>query len=405
MKSRDVGDFVFQFPVPSQFPRVKVGRNDSCPCGSGKKFKKCCLNEAPRPITVVPQDLVEETQRHLRMHQTRLRNHADRHGHVREAIHTTFQGRKFVAVGSTLHYSRPERPWRTFHDFLMEYVARSLGREWATAQQARNQGERHPVFEMFEGWWAFQRQHENDPDVDGVVHAPWTGSVASLATLAYDLFTVGDNAQLQERLLVRLRHPDQYQGARYELFVIAACVRAGFSVEYEDENDRSRKHPELVATHKATGLQVAIEAKSRHRPGVLGFKAPAAAPKDGHRARIRSLLFDALKKKPGRPYVIFVDVNLPGPAGNEDCRRWVREVGQETLPSIPLELLRTANVVLCTNVTFHRTPATIPESQTIFTSHVCLNPMFFVDRAILDALAEAVRLFGNVPQVFPASSH
>jgi hypothetical protein len=30
--------------------RVKTGRNDPCPCGSGKKFKKCCLNkpEAPR---------------------------------------------------------------------------------------------------------------------------------------------------------------------------------------------------------------------------------------------------------------------------------------------------------------------------------------------------------------------
>jgi uncharacterized protein YecA (UPF0149 family) len=23
--------------------RVKVGRNDPCPCGSGRKFKKCCL--------------------------------------------------------------------------------------------------------------------------------------------------------------------------------------------------------------------------------------------------------------------------------------------------------------------------------------------------------------------------
>lgn len=23
--------------------RPKVGRNESCPCGSGKKFKKCCL--------------------------------------------------------------------------------------------------------------------------------------------------------------------------------------------------------------------------------------------------------------------------------------------------------------------------------------------------------------------------
>ena len=26
----------------------KVGRNDPCPCGSGKKFKKCCAaNDAP----------------------------------------------------------------------------------------------------------------------------------------------------------------------------------------------------------------------------------------------------------------------------------------------------------------------------------------------------------------------
>lgn len=22
----------------------KLGRNDLCPCGSGKRFKKCCLN-------------------------------------------------------------------------------------------------------------------------------------------------------------------------------------------------------------------------------------------------------------------------------------------------------------------------------------------------------------------------
>ena len=24
----------------------KIGRNESCPCGSGKKYKKCCLAEA-----------------------------------------------------------------------------------------------------------------------------------------------------------------------------------------------------------------------------------------------------------------------------------------------------------------------------------------------------------------------
>jgi uncharacterized protein YecA (UPF0149 family) len=30
-------------PTPVQAKDRKVGRNDSCPCGSGKKFKKCCL--------------------------------------------------------------------------------------------------------------------------------------------------------------------------------------------------------------------------------------------------------------------------------------------------------------------------------------------------------------------------
>ena len=27
---------------PSALNTPKVGRNDSCPCGSGKKYKKCC---------------------------------------------------------------------------------------------------------------------------------------------------------------------------------------------------------------------------------------------------------------------------------------------------------------------------------------------------------------------------
>ena len=30
-------------PVVRPAGAVKIGRNDPCPCGSGKKFKKCCL--------------------------------------------------------------------------------------------------------------------------------------------------------------------------------------------------------------------------------------------------------------------------------------------------------------------------------------------------------------------------
>ena len=33
--------------APRSAPSVKVGRNSPCPCGSGKKFKKCCLDKRP----------------------------------------------------------------------------------------------------------------------------------------------------------------------------------------------------------------------------------------------------------------------------------------------------------------------------------------------------------------------
>jgi hypothetical protein len=29
-------------PAKKTIPEVKIGRNDPCPCGSGKKYKKCC---------------------------------------------------------------------------------------------------------------------------------------------------------------------------------------------------------------------------------------------------------------------------------------------------------------------------------------------------------------------------
>ena len=34
----------YQNRKPSVREYKKIGRNDLCPCGSGKKYKKCCLN-------------------------------------------------------------------------------------------------------------------------------------------------------------------------------------------------------------------------------------------------------------------------------------------------------------------------------------------------------------------------
>jgi|GEM_PF-6695830 len=33
-------------PRVTEIRQVKVGRNAECPCGSGLKFKKCCLSKA-----------------------------------------------------------------------------------------------------------------------------------------------------------------------------------------------------------------------------------------------------------------------------------------------------------------------------------------------------------------------
>ena len=37
----ELDDYEVQLPITN--PLRGVGRNDPCPCGSGKKFKKCCL--------------------------------------------------------------------------------------------------------------------------------------------------------------------------------------------------------------------------------------------------------------------------------------------------------------------------------------------------------------------------
>jgi preprotein translocase subunit SecA len=35
-----------QAPETYRRPEPKIGRNDACPCGSGKKYKQCCLNKS-----------------------------------------------------------------------------------------------------------------------------------------------------------------------------------------------------------------------------------------------------------------------------------------------------------------------------------------------------------------------
>jgi SWIM/SEC-C metal-binding protein len=48
-KPEDLSD-IERAALAREPPRAvaKVGRNDLCPCGSGRKFKRCCVDQPPR---------------------------------------------------------------------------------------------------------------------------------------------------------------------------------------------------------------------------------------------------------------------------------------------------------------------------------------------------------------------
>jgi len=45
-KSEDISDVTKLLALPEpEIKEITPGRNEPCPCGSGLKFKKCCLNQ------------------------------------------------------------------------------------------------------------------------------------------------------------------------------------------------------------------------------------------------------------------------------------------------------------------------------------------------------------------------
>ncbi len=281
---------------------MKIGRNDPCPCGSGKKYKKCCyLKQQPPKIQNIPPEVIKKSQE-IRAYENQRRQ---QYGDVRQIIHTKFKDHDFIAVGSELHYSKK---WKTFPDFLLSYMPKRLGGDWGNAEIKKPFDQRHQIMKWYDAMCRFQQKQTLDSD--GIYKAVPNGAMSAYTLLAYDLYVLKDNLFLQDDIIRRLKISDQFQGARHELFATATCIRAGYSIEFEDEKDGTKKHTEFIATHKHTGQKIAVEAKSKHRPGVLGFPGDKESEQT-IKLGVTSLINDAIAKNPKIPLVIFVDTNLP----------------------------------------------------------------------------------------------
>jgi hypothetical protein len=64
----------------------------------------------------------------------------------------------------------------------------------------------------------FQARNEK-PDADGLFSGEPDGPSLALLALAYELYILESDLLVQEKLIRRLLHRDQFQGARYEITV------------------------------------------------------------------------------------------------------------------------------------------------------------------------------------------
>ncbi|MFA7256207.1 MAG: hypothetical protein WC047_01345 [Kiritimatiellales bacterium] len=210
----------------------------------------------------------------------------------RPIISEFFQGWRFVAVGSRLFYSQS---WKTFHDFLFDYIKEVLGTRWGDRELQKPFNERHPILQWYELAVKYMNSFIKER---GVVHsAAMTGATEGYLGLAYNLYLLSHNETIQEALLTRLRKNDKFQGAHYEIIVAAMFIKAGFDIEFENESDPTETHCEFSATHRDTGKKFSVEAKSR---------APGKGNVDAG-----NQLYEALKKDAKFERVIFIDINVP----------------------------------------------------------------------------------------------
>jgi hypothetical protein len=300
----------------------KIGRNEQCPCGSGIKYKRCHGCDAS--VALMTDKAIARSEAHRIQRQRQQ-------GLGKPIISAEFGGQRLVAVKNRLLHSKR---WLTFQDFLFDYIGAALGSSWGNEELKRPPDARHPVVTWYVKACDYRKTLKKE--TNKVHTAPMTGAIAAFLHLAYDLYALDHNAELQQKLIARLRNHDQFNGARYEVFVAAKFVRAGFDIAFENEDDRNTRHCEFVATYRATGKRFSVEAKRR----------------EGRRPRIGSLFNDAISKHADHERVIFIDMNMRDEAKDSSLPRFLNDARQRirAFEGQPLKgLARPASYVFLTN--------------------------------------------------------
>ncbi len=321
-------------------------------------------------------------------------------GNIKPIISAEGNGIRFVAVGNTTGYRLKSS--ETFPDFLLWYIWEVFDSDWIKQQKFQAPENLHTLIKWFRSFRkSYRSQSEGKTDI--IIDYHFNGAAKALVSLAYDLFTVENNLYLPPILLHRLRNAQQFQGARYELFCICALLRGGFSVEFEDETDGTTSHPELIATHLSTGTKIAVEAKSKHRKGILGMPGERVPDEKLRFGNVRKLLNDAVSKNVNIPLIIFFDVNLPP----DSAKKFLASSSDDKTLKVIKSLRQTDdlndlfNFVLFTNHPHHYGRDDETDPHKIYSGRIPANPKHpIVHMSVIEDIVSGATKYGHIPQEF-----
>src|SRR5262245_15904943 len=127
---------------------AKVGRNQPCPCGSGIKYKRCCIdNDGSLRKKELPRELPHAVMKKIREMEAKRAQREKQQGLGRGIVSAEMNGYRIVCVGNRVLYSKS---WKTFHDFLRDYLINWLGKEWFESELTKTGDQRHPIVSWYQ---------------------------------------------------------------------------------------------------------------------------------------------------------------------------------------------------------------------------------------------------------------
>lgn len=249
--------------------------------------------------------------------------------------------------------------------------------------------------------------------------APYNGVAICYLGLAYNLYLLKHNVELQELMINRLKNIDDFQGAFYELIVANCLIRAGFELTLIDETDRSSGHCEFDAVCKESGEKYSVEVKAKAVEGFFGKHSNNSSKSSDPTSELIKHLNKSLKKPAAGKRLIFIDLNtdpeLDKKRKNEPSS-WVERAAQKLEKREKEPTDQHSAYVFVTNIPYHRDLESTQGGMMIFAhgfrindfakpGRVTLSQKYKNKQKHIDAfrILESFKKYPNIPQTFDGS--